>query len=227
MDCVDNNSEVTVYNRAVRVIDDNLDSRGIENKISDFITDVRSQVLAKDKSLRKISLSSDELMDTSEGSCEISPNSNNNFVTERIAQPGRSTDPNYGMTPRKSPEEHADEIVMDAERSKAHMYEVPGKDLTMGLSIAQMDEDYQMIDSHVDDTMKRKIQNLEFVDLGKLINRYKGYMGAGAGGEDDQRMEIVNRNGFTYLFAGLWVRDGTKSIPTINGNRPSMCTLIF
>ena len=51
------------------------------------------------------------------------------------------------------------------------------------LSTVQMDEDYQMIDAHVEESLKRKIQCFEYIDLAKLMTKNK------ANGEDDQHLE--------------------------------------
>ena len=67
---------------------------------------------------------------------------------------------------------------------------MPGK---IGLSTAQIDEDYQMIDSHLDKVIKKKIQNFEYIDFSKIISKTRPSK------EDEQRLEIVNRNGMTYL----------------------------
>ena len=50
------------------------------------------------------------------------------------------------------------------------MYELPGKNHTF-TSVASMDEDYQMIDSHIDENLKKKIWNLEYVDFSKLLTK--------------------------------------------------------
>ena len=144
---------------------------------------------ASDSASRKISSSSEE-MDTSE---EMKINLNQNLIADRGPTAGKSDDPNYGMEPappqpkRVTPEEHANEVICEAEKSKARMYGIPGKETT----IAQMDEDYQMIDSHVDPSLKQKILNLEYVDFSKLIAKGKH--------EEDYRLEFVTRNGSTYL----------------------------
>ena len=56
-----------------------------------------------------------------------------------------------------------------------------------------MDNNYQMIDSHIDDSLRKKIVNFEFIDFSKLLVRNRTLR------EDDQRLEIVNRNGMTFL----------------------------
>ena len=57
-----------------------------------------------------------------------------------------------------------------------------------------MDKDYQMIDAHIDDALKRKVLNFEYVNFSKLIVCNKPVK------EDDhQRLEIINKNGMSFL----------------------------
>ena len=49
-----------------------------------------------------------------------------------------------------------------------------------------------MIDAHVDEQLKCKIQCFEYIDFSKLISKNKNK-------SEDQRMEIVNHNGMTFL----------------------------
>ena len=51
-----------------------------------------------------------------------------------------------------------------------------------------------MIDVHVDEATKGKIIQYKFIDLSKLLPKSKSIRE-----EDQQRLEIVNRNGMTYL----------------------------
>ena len=53
------------------------------------------------------------------------------------------------------------------------------------LNVSQIDQDYQMIDVHVDEGLKRKIQAFEYIDFSKLISKNK------VTSDDDQRLEIV------------------------------------
>ena len=56
-----------------------------------------------------------------------------------------------------------------------------------------MDHDYHMIDNHIDEAMKKKILEFEYVDFSKLLPHNRSLH------EDDQCLEIVNRNGMTFL----------------------------
>ena len=125
---------MTIYRRAIKPAQnqDNAD------KVEQFITNVHQEESNK----QKISSSSEDPMDTSdEYDSQTIP-----FFAD--AAPGCSGDPNFSMTPRKTPEEHATDIIKDAEKGKVRMYEVPGK--LVQNNVALIDQDYQMIDAHID-----------------------------------------------------------------------------
>ena len=190
LDNSDNASEATVYRRAVRR---DLDPGAINSICTDpieqMISNIRQQG-EKGNNPHKVSSSSDELMDTSD---ETDLNFNVCIADMTAATPGKSTDPQYENTPkaRKTPEQHAEEIVKNAERSRAKLYEVPGKEV---YSVAKIDKDYQVIDAHVEEAIQIKIQSFEYVDLSKLLQKHKIF-----GRDKEQRMEFVTKNGFTYL----------------------------
>ena len=180
----DSSSEITVYKMAVRISGEQEKNK---DKIEKFINNIRIEN-ANGESCN-ISTSSEEFMDTSE---ESEVNQIHEYIAGSSAVPRKSADLGCSMEPRKTPEDHAAEIIKEAEKSKARMYKVPGRS---ALSISQIDEDYQMVDAHIDEVTRRKIQSLEYVDLRKLLPKQK----MGIGREEDQHMEIVSRNGFTYL----------------------------
>ena len=56
-------------------------------------------------------------------------------------------------------EERAEEIVLEAEQSRAHMYDVAGelssfKEIDLSGQSLFMDKDYQMIDAHVEESLR-------------------------------------------------------------------------
>ena len=188
MDKRDNVSEVTVYKRAVaqqqQEKGENVD------QIERFIENIRQEGEFSELNSRKISSSSDELMDTSE---ENELNLENNIL---------SGDVHKLMQQKKvTHEDQADQIIKDAECSKARMYDVKGKSpnnfdtrgLSNGLSTIQMDEDYQMLDTHVHENTRKKILEFEYVEFSKLISKNR-FMN-----EQDQHLELVNKNGRTFL----------------------------
>ena len=114
-------------------------------------------------------------------------------------QLGGSADPTYAMEPQqnmqregKSTDEQVNDIVKEAERARACMFEVAGELASLNVSV--MDQDYQMIDTHVDESFKKKILNYEYVDFSKLIARNRVLHE-----DDNQRLEIINQNGVSFL----------------------------
>ena len=193
-------SEITIYKRAVQQLDPNLGA-----KIEDLLNKSRMEV---DKNCGRISFSSDENDNDQVVTSDDSLNSLNrsgvilkeyddNIVVDMPrgqpdVQPGTSGEGAVMQQQRSNtPEEHIDNVIRDAERSKARIREVPGRNFSVHL----IDEDYQMIDAHVDESLKRKIHNFEYVDFSKLIicNRMTRE------DEGHQRLEVVHRNGYSYL----------------------------
>ena len=166
-----------------KVLDNVNNTTGVsEDKINEYLTQIREGNFQTTHVKCKISSSSEEAIYTSdEYDCFVGG----------AANPGGSNNLDYSMEPRKSTEDHAAEIICNEEKSKAQMYAVPGKS-DENFDIAKIDQDYQMIDAHIDETLRKRIQNFEFIELGKLIQKGKGNLGY-------NRMEIVNRNGYTYL----------------------------
>ena len=147
-------------------------------------------------------------MDTSD-ECDIEL-AHTSFVDNQgqtaAAQPGGSKDKRFSMDPEQTPEQQADQMVKDAERSRARLLGIPGNNdiltpYTGKVAVvdsgvvngAQIDQDYQMLDMHVDETIEKCIQAFEYVDFSKLVSRNKLVK------DDDQRLEIVNHNGMTFL----------------------------
>ena len=99
-----------------------------------------------------------------------------------------------------TPEQKAEKLVIDAENAKAHIFPNPGNvanQLTFNRvsntpTIAAMDEDYLVIGVHVDDTMQGKIIKGEYIDFGKLLPHDRILS------EEDNRLELVIKNGKTY-----------------------------
>ena len=83
-------------------------------------------------------------------------------------------------------------MVRDAERNKARVLDVPGTDHSELVHSVLIDETYIVVGSHVDDTIKSKIANREYVDFSKLIPKDKVSL------EEDTRMEMVNKGGMLY-----------------------------
>ena len=65
-------------------------------------------------------------------------------------------------------------LIKETEKSKVHLIEVPGMCTSLPrpsplVNVMQMDQDYQMIDTHIEELLRKKILNFEFVDFAKLL----------------------------------------------------------
>ena len=100
----------------------------------------------------------------------------------------------------QSPEEIADQLIKQAELSKAQVYETPGKQIPhdsgqiLDLSkqfihSAMVDENYKIVGAHVDPAIKTKIINHEYVDFCRLIAKDRVMV------EDDNKIQWVIRQG--------------------------------
>ena len=126
----------------------------------------------------------------------ITGNAVTSLEQAREVEAGSSKDKHYSNIPVQQPktiEEEATKFIKEAQRSKARLYKVPGNfdinqtnlvNLTRlvdsveqpgwpGTSIVQMDEDYQMIDTHIDESFKKRIQEFEYIDFSKLVTKSK------------------------------------------------------
>ena len=182
-------SELTIYKRAVPMCTDEHDN------------------------VKRISNSSEEMVDISDESAEGFDNTNvvvQNISDRRWIEDRRETTrPSAGryiedgqvahssrqeppplMRPRPQiPTSEQDQLVRDAERSKARILEVPGKfhevdhnpdnfknDFLNRMSgefahSMLVDEEFSMVASHVDEATRRKIANTEYVDFVRLLPR--------------------------------------------------------
>ena len=82
--------------------------------------------------------------------------------------------------------------------SKARMVATPGNELTfiekgLNLQSAAVDENYMVIGAHLDNSVKQKIVNHEYVDFSRLLPQDRVTR------EEDHRMELVNRGGSTFF----------------------------
>ena len=206
-------SEVTIYSRAVKPAQGDINLLG--GQIDKLLNDVRHNTVSGEGS-RKLSSSSDEMMDTSdetERSVEI--NNNSSYFPDlrgeepaaRHRTPAREPPLLHRESDRQNDPDEQPTLVLDAEQHKATMYEVPGK---VKAITSLIDEDYQMIDAHIDEALKQKIVRYEFIDFSRLIS--KNHF---ASDEDNQRLEIVNRNGYSY-FSPVSDRESYVQINSFN-----------
>ena len=159
------------------------------------------------KGLINKSMSEEEIQNYLMAACEGENNQNNDNSRQQTPVKNNKTTKQKQEEAAKqlTPEEQSDQVVRDAEISKAKLPEVAGKNNLISVlqfvkttkvsnpSTAQIDEDYQMIDSHIDKTLKAKIQGFEYVDFGKLISKSQMVK------DEEQCMEIVTRDGMTFL----------------------------
>ena len=148
--------------------------------------------------LRKISSSSDELIDTSDEAINILDSRGGTLRPEGDnPEPGTSASGQPADRDRNSVgREKADELIRQVELAKATMYQLKGRE---GVSVNQitaalMDEDYCVVASHLEDSMIKRIQSFEYVDFSKLLPRDRL-----AREGDNNLVEIVNKDGHTYL----------------------------
>ena len=100
-------------------------------------------------------------------------------------------------------EEKAEKLIMDAEAAKAKLFAPQGKqkhssrgniDRADYRFTAEIDDDYSVIGSHIDASVKAKIENGEYVDFGCLLPKDK----VNTSREDDDRYELTVKNGKTF-----------------------------
>ena len=196
---------------------------------------VNKAALNSEHKKKRISSSSEEeAMDTSDESVGLNglqlnaflqqPNVEQNvlnFIAENRARMSRKgvedqsrQGPLFQLTQRQVGESsnagvrfnEAENMVWDAERAKARIYDVPGKEtqnvyqaansLTplpvmghlnrMTYQSTLLDEDYLLVRNYVDEATRVKIRNEEYVDFSKLMPQDK------IQAEEDMRMEMVN-----------------------------------
>ena len=99
--------------------------------------------------------------------------------------------------PRQDPGE---EVIWEAEASRARinapkgMY-IPSEQIHDSL---QVDQNYLVIGTHIDQTLRNKILNWEYVDFARLLPRDRLTR------EDDHCLEIVSKGGVYILCPHLW-----------------------
>ena len=88
------------------------------------------------------------------------------------------------------------------------MFELPGKRIKFDKSFLHsmmVDEKYKMLAAHVDVNMRKKIQNLEYIDLAKLLPRDRIVQ------EEDHRLTFINKGGQPWIVPAAECQ-GTDSI---------------
>ena len=107
----------------------------------------------------------------------------------------RDEDRDFGL----EAEQHAEDLIREAEKAKAKMYEVPGKKTCFMskdqafIHSALVDQNYLTVAAHVNKAIKAKIQNFEYIDFAKLLPRDK------IAEEEDDRLTWVNKGGYPVM----------------------------
>ena len=93
----------------------------------------------------------------------------------------------------------AEMMICDAENARARIIDVPGKlmqskfgDKEKIYHSALLDEDYMIVGNYIDDQLKAKNGNGDYVDFSKLMPKDR------VGLEEDHRMEMINKGGMSY-----------------------------
>ena len=150
---VSSDSEVTIYKRAVKTLSPQLNAQ-IEELLNASCNETQ----------RKVSYSSDETMNTSDETVDDGRdfvNTTDKSLVDSEVELMETRPPTQVSEGRGGPatEDQAERLIRAHERSKAMVYEVPGMVdsviNTVRPSVSSIDEDYQMIDSHVEDSVKR------------------------------------------------------------------------
>ena len=163
----DNKSEVTIYLKAVK----QLTAPELNVQINELVSKTRMEIEEEErehnvKDTRKFT--SSEEMDTSDEAPGYDINLLNKFNNHSIVEMAENVGDNQPTTMQ----EHADYLIKESEKSKAQMYNIPGRDSASSyLDVNRIDQDYHMIDSHIDESVKRRIQAFEYIDFSKLISR--------------------------------------------------------
>ena len=180
-------SGTTIYKNAV-VQDD--------NESDDNDSEIILNFKGKDKVVDQVSqqISSDEHGDTSEELLNVTEQ----FIADCAAEAERRM-----SLDDQDPPANARAVMMlkEAEASKARMLATPGKDETqhgsnkvnVQMQASLVDENYLVVGAHVDQGLKQKIINHEYVDFARLVPRDHITR------EEDHRMELVSKGGNTYF----------------------------
>ena len=158
--------------------------------------EMETEVTFNLKCLRE-STSSEQVIDTSDEFMDPACfNTNVNIVADECAKGKKATD-------------KARDLIKQAESSRARMYGTPGNQIEGVVDrflsniresnnqyqhSVLVDENYLVIGGHLDKGLVEKIINNEYVDFARLLPRDRATLR-----EEDHRMEIVNKGGFTYF----------------------------
>ena len=199
----DNSSEVTIYKLALKRADpnENIGNIQLSNRINDRLSSSEEE---GDEKVKRTSPGGDsELIDDliiqflgtqrMEGMKKSKTRGRGEAVAHCSNDDPSAED--YRLDMERRIQDRAEQIVREAERAKANIYDVPGrKYLTNNFSKSVVysmlfDDDYQAVEAHIDQGTIQKIQNGEYVNFAKLLPRDR------RDGDLDEKLELVNRGG--------------------------------
>ena len=136
--------------------------------------------------------------------------------TSRGPDPSSTRKENVRVVMEKSvPEQRAEQLRQESAVGRAHVYDVKGREIDLGLSqirlqqgnelgmvppvlppnIRTVDDQYMLVASHVEESVRTKIINGEYVDFTKLLRCDKS---GGSDEDQQQKMMMVNKGGLSY-----------------------------
>ena len=94
-----------------------------------------------------------------------------------------------------------DTLIREAEKSKARIYDVAGKDYPLNnnsvnhalLHSLIIDEEYSLVRGHINENLRKTIEKGGHVDFAKLLHKDRVEQ------ENDTRLEIRSSQGATFL----------------------------
>ena len=206
------NSETTCYESAVEKLTDTIQNRFSSSSDEADISDPKSDE-NEELELLINRFINDQCLSLEQRRSEGKTERKTNYDDMKEPQPHCSREEHRQDDGRPNLHQRTEQLVRDAENAKAKMLNVPGKDMGIDLrnfnrSLAYshlVDDDYRMVASHLEESLIKKIEMGEYVDFGKLLPKDKVQV------EEDHRMEIVSKGGFTY-----WVPLSDRDKTSIN-----------
>ena len=198
-------SDTTIYHNALNKINQ-------RNVVVTETGDPDITFKVTEESLRtKGNISSDEdKIDTSDETIDVELNqiNVNEFIADCASEARRRRE-ELDMIPEDHDErnviDQTDEIIREAEASKARILATPGKcyhrptvlnDHFNGGSATQhsslVDENYLVIGGNIEPSLHEKIVQGEYIDFARLLQKSKNH-------QEDGKLELVNRGGQTYF----------------------------
>ena len=180
--------EITIYHNAVGILSSKRGSSSSEDALD--TSDEVDLLPINQLNVRNRENDNDIIVD------KFLKESRKQFNSDDRMRPHTSTDTREGggrfqleeqMEPRQP--SRSEQMIRDTEKSRARIMDAPGNEL---IHSSMIDEGYIVVGSHVDDTVKSKIANGEYIDFSKLIPKDRVSI------EEDTRMEMINRGGMSY-----------------------------